>query len=148
MPVPPWAFIRKLYEKRLLGWSAQTLTLLTHAKAELEAARHSLAQLQQSTDVGQLDAYWTAFLRHLERCWFKAQAELKKLSKWQGWSENGRTISFGRVLARRREVMAWGALADLLDQQETSLRINSIRPIEADNPGNLTPDFKIPGLFR
>lgn len=66
------------------------MTLLDHAKSELEAAAQSLSRLQQSTHVDELDAHWKAFLRHLERTWFKAQAELKCFSKWEGWPERGR----------------------------------------------------------
>src|SRR5579871_3499405 len=69
------------------------MSLLTHAKTELAAAARALEELQRSTRLDQMDAHWKTFIRHLERCWFKAEAELKKLPKWQGWTERGRTES-------------------------------------------------------
>lgn len=66
---------------------------LVAARTELERARKSLEALEKSNDLSQLDEHWKNLLRYLERSYFKACAQLKKSSKFQGWTERGRLDS-------------------------------------------------------
>ena len=62
---------------------------LNAARKELEHARTALEKLAAAPDVDSLDQHWTSLLRHLERTWNKAVAQLKRSPKFQGWPERG-----------------------------------------------------------
>lgn len=64
---------------------------LTKARPELQDAKRALDAMLRSGDLDELDRNWVDFLRHLERVWNKAYAQLNSSSrKFQGWTERGR----------------------------------------------------------
>jgi hypothetical protein len=63
---------------------------LTHARKELRSAQRAIESMRKSTSLDSLEEAWVAYLRHIERTWNKAQAQLKKSSKFQGWPQRGR----------------------------------------------------------
>ena len=62
---------------------------LTFARKELRRAQDALSVLGTARDVNSLEASWVNVLRYLERFWNKANAEMKRHPKWQGWPERG-----------------------------------------------------------
>ena len=63
---------------------------LTTARKELRGAERALHSLRSAQTYEALETAWTGFLRHLERSYNKAQAQLKRSSKFQGWPTRGR----------------------------------------------------------
>lgn len=47
--------------------------------------------MRRAPSLDELEDAWVSYLRHLERTWNKAQAQLKGSSKFQGWPHRGRT---------------------------------------------------------
>lgn len=64
---------------------------LVHARKELRSAQRALESMRRASSLDELEEAWIAYLRHLERTWNKAQAQLKGSSKFQGWTYRGRT---------------------------------------------------------
>jgi hypothetical protein len=63
---------------------------LNVARKELRGAERALDSLPSAQSYAALEDTWTSFLRHLERSYNKAQAQLKRSSKFQGWPVRGR----------------------------------------------------------
>jgi len=64
---------------------------LSEARKELGRARRAITYMESARSLDALDESWANFLRHLERTWSKACAQLKRNPKFQGWPSRGRT---------------------------------------------------------
>lgn len=62
---------------------------LVHARKELRSAQRAVESMRSASNYEEVEGAWVSYLRHIERTWNKAQAQLKGSSKFQGWPKRG-----------------------------------------------------------
>ena len=99
---------------------------LNAARKELTRAGHALESLRSAQTYGVLEDAWASFLRHLERSYNKAQAQLKRSSKFQGWPMRGRV----EALRSKDPLLSYLRNARGADE-------HGIEPIASGKPGGV-----------